>query len=111
MQTVQMNTRIGIELKRTGDAVLQRHGYSPTAAVKALWAYVSEHNALPSFMPAKAADKEKARQIEALRADEGIAYRLLADMTGISLDRAFLDSMSDDELREAEWAARGAFDE
>lgn len=110
METVQMNTRIGAELKRSGDAVLRRNGYSPTAAVKALWEYVSAHNALPAFMPKRAADEGKERQAEALRADEGLACRLFADMTGLPLNLPLLDGMSDDELRQAEWAARGALD-
>lgn len=35
-----MNTRIDESLKKTGDAVLARLGYSPSAAVRGLWQYI-----------------------------------------------------------------------
>ena len=34
MEQVQMNTRIGVEIKRTGDEVLRRYGYTPSSAVQ-----------------------------------------------------------------------------
>lgn len=38
-----MNTRIDASLKKTGDAVLARLGYSPSAAVRGLWQYIVDN--------------------------------------------------------------------
>ena len=44
---VQLNTRIDPMLKAGGDAVLTRNGLGPSDAIRALWAYLVEHQALP----------------------------------------------------------------
>ena len=59
---VQLNTRIDPMLKAGGDAVLTRNGLGPSDAIRALWAYLVEHQALPGFM---LADK---RELPARRA-------------------------------------------
>lgn len=41
--TVQLNTRIDPMLKAGGDAVLTRNGLGPSDAIRALWAYLVEH--------------------------------------------------------------------
>lgn len=40
---VQMNTRIGKDLKRRGDAALAKAGFTPSRAVRALWEFASKH--------------------------------------------------------------------
>lgn len=111
METVQMNTRIDLGLKRSGDAVLRRNGYSPTAAVKALWSYVSEHNALPSFMPERTSADAKASRLAAIQEEQGMAWRLFSSLTGIDGPSPTLDRLTDDELLELAWEERGAFDD
>ena len=44
--TVQLNTRIDPMLKAGGDAVLTRNGLGPSDAIRALWAYLVEHQTL-----------------------------------------------------------------
>ena len=65
--TVQLNTRIDPMLKAGGDAVLTRNGLGPSDAVRALWAYLVEHQALPGFM---VTDKREAPRAESL-AEQG----------------------------------------
>ena len=40
MATVQMNTRMDVDLKQQGDAILAEMGYTPSQAVRALWRYI-----------------------------------------------------------------------
>lgn len=47
--TVQLNTRIDPMLKAGGDAVLTRNGLGPSDAIRALWAYLVEHQTLPGL--------------------------------------------------------------
>lgn len=60
---VQLNTRIDPMLKAGGDAVLARNGLGPSDAIRALWVYLVEHQALPGFM---VADKRDAPRAESL---------------------------------------------
>lgn len=64
---VQLNTRIDPMLKAGGDAVLTRNGLGPSDAIRALWAYLVEHQALPGFM---LADKRGTSRAESL-AEQG----------------------------------------
>ena len=73
---VQLNTRIDPMLKAGGDAVLTRNGLGPSDAIRALWAYLVEHQALPGFM---VADKREAPRAESL-AEQGCG--LIADDRG-----------------------------
>lgn len=66
--TVQLNTRIDPMLKAGGDAVLTRNGLGPSDAIRALWAYLVEHQTLPGFM---VADKREAPRAESL-AEQGV---------------------------------------
>lgn len=66
--TVQLNTRIDPMLKAGGDAVLTRNGLGPSDAIRALWVYLVEHQALPGFM---VADKREAPRAESL-AERGV---------------------------------------
>ncbi len=109
--TIQMNTRISKALKQSGDAVLERNGYTPSSAVRALWLYLSEHGTLPSFMPkAKnaASNDERAAEIES---NAGMAVRMLEDLIGKENVRRQDDELSYDELKELAWEDRGAFDD
>jgi hypothetical protein len=65
--TVQLNTRIDPMLKAGGDAVLTRNGLGASDAIRALWAYLVEHQTLPGFM---VADKREAPRAESL-AEQG----------------------------------------
>ena len=43
----QVNARMDSELKRSGDAALAKAGWTPTQAVRALWAFASKHATEP----------------------------------------------------------------
>lgn len=43
MAAVQMNVRMDSELKRTGDAVLEMAGFTPTEAVRELWGFAQRN--------------------------------------------------------------------
>lgn len=109
--TIQMNTRISKALKQSGDAVLERNGYTPSSAVRALWLYLSEHGTLPSFMPnAKNASPNDERATE-IESNAGMAVRMLEDLIGKENVRRQDDALSYDELKELAWEDRGAFDD
>lgn len=61
--TVQLNTRIDPMLKAGGDAVLTRNGLGPSDAIRALWAYLAEHQALPEFMVADKCGTPRAESL------------------------------------------------
>ncbi|MEG0323779.1 MAG: type II toxin-antitoxin system RelB/DinJ family antitoxin [Raoultibacter sp.] len=50
MTAVQMNTRIEESLKRQGDEVFARFGYSPSQVIRAVWEYAAENKQIPDFM-------------------------------------------------------------
>ena len=60
---VQLNTRIDPMLKAGGDAVLNRNGLGPSDAIRALWAYLVEHQALPGFMVADKREVSRAKSL------------------------------------------------
>lgn len=109
MEQVQMNTRIGIGIKRTGDEVLRRYGYTPSSAVQALWTYLAEHNALPPFMPSKAKASDLEARKQEVADNAGFAIRLAVEAGVISPDTSWVDELDYDELRELSWEERGAF--
>lgn len=79
--TVQLNTRIDPMLKAGGDAVLTRNGLGPSDAIRALWAYLVEHQALPGFMMT---DKREAPRAESLAEQGcGLAFSSLGQMLRI----------------------------
>lgn len=72
---VQLNTRIDPMLKAGGDAVLARNGLGASDAIRALWVYLVEHQALPGFM---VADKREAPRAESLAEQgRGLAFSSL----------------------------------
>ena len=90
---VQMNTRIDARLKKAGDAVLQRLGYSPSAAVRGLVRAVIDTDAASARSDGR---KRKAAATAALRA----LYQKTASDAGIS-DVAATDLPSWDDLRDS----------
>lgn len=72
---VQLNTRIDPMLKAGGDAVLTRNGLGPSDAIRALWAYLVEHQALPGFMLAD--KRELPRREEPCRAGVWASFFLV----------------------------------
>mgnify|MGYP002577295429 CR=1 FL=1 len=109
MEQVQMNTRIGVGIKHTGDEVLRRYGYTPSSAVQALWTYLAEHNALPPFMPSKAKASDLEARKQEVADNAGFAIRLAVEAGVISSDTSWVDELDYDELRELSWEERGAF--
>ena len=112
----QMNVRIDAGRKAGGDAVLAKFGLNPTFAVRALWDYLDEHEALPDFMAESrnadgCAEKEALATFAAL-AEEGAGMAVrLAQRAGIACES--LQGVSYWELRDAayeerfeEWDAR-----
>ena len=84
---VQMNTRIDASLKKTGDAVLARLGYSPSAAVRGLWQYIvdkqDDANTIVRVIgPSAAAGISEAasRKVEATRSIRELFARTAADL-------------------------------
>lgn len=110
--TVQMNTRINPALKTGGDAVLKRNGYTPSSAIQALWAYMVENNALPSFMAKEKSDAVQAQIIREIGENAGLAVKMQEQLMGIPVTYlSNTDEISYDELKELAWEDRGVFDE
>lgn len=96
--TVQLNTRIDPMLKAGGDAVLTRNGLGPSDAIRALWVYLVEHQALPGFM---VADKREAPRAESLAERGcGLAFSSLglrvSDFAPAGLSAEDWDAVRDD---------------
>ena len=51
-ETTQMNTRINVALKERGDRALARAGYTPSQAVRSLYAFAVEHEDDPQAIAA-----------------------------------------------------------
>ena len=100
MGTVQMNTRIDANVKRAGDEVLHRFGYTASAAVQALWNHLAG-GTLPDFLPAKTANPEE-EMLSFIDENAGAAMRLMKERYGITLD--FTNATWEDDERTLEWA-------
>lgn len=100
METVQMNTRIDANVKRAGDEVLHRFGYTASAAVQALWTHLAK-GVLPDFLPAKTVDPED-EMLSFINENAGAAIRLMKERCGIALD--FADATWEDDEKTLEWA-------
>ena len=111
MEQVQMNTRIGVEVKRVGDEVLRRYGYSPSSAVQALWAYLAEHNEPPAFMPSKATPNDVEARKREVADGVGRDIRIAVEAGVITSGAGWVDELDYDELRELAWEERGVFDD
>ena len=85
MPSIQMNTRLDSGVKAQGDAVLLRNGISSSQAVRLLWSYVAEHQALPSFMaPEGARDQKECGLRQGVERGLGLAVRI-AEEHGMNL--------------------------
>lgn len=73
-RTTQMNTRIDTALKKCGDAALASAGYSPSQAVRVLWAFAARNAQSPSAVADMLAtldatdDEKRDRRTQKLRA-------------------------------------------
>ena len=67
-ETTQMNTRINAALKERGDRALARAGYTPSQAVRSLYAFAVEHEddpqAITAMLSKKTTVEENARNGE-----------------------------------------------
>lgn len=70
---VQMNTRIDADLKQRGDAVLERAGYSPSEAVRALWTFAVAHEVEPQAIPKALATEDPEAEEKQLRHEQRLA--------------------------------------
>lgn len=107
MASVQMNIRIDPALKATGDLVLRRNGYTPSAAIQTFWSYMTEHQQLPTFMPKKKSHSLDEEQLREIEEGNGLAWRLLEETTGIRVCPNDEDEPDYDSLRERAYIERG----
>ncbi len=82
-----MNTRIEEGLKKAGDDVLARLGYSPSVAVRGLWRYVVDNQddagAIAKVIEPSAAEglsDAASRKVEATRSIRELFARTTADL-------------------------------
>lgn len=76
MEMTQMNTRLPVALKHDGDAVAKRHGKTPSDIVRAVWAYMAEHDEIPACAKDPApSDPEVQRRLKAIEQKD----QLMAD--------------------------------
>lgn len=111
----QINVRISAPLKEAGDAMLLKAGLSPTQAVRALWNLAAENADSPDVV-ARALFPDVAKaQMDGADAERRRRAKLIKDAPHI-VERAFehlgasssfgVDSLSDDDLKEAAYAER-----
>ena len=98
MATAQLNARIDDQVKRAGDAVLERFNVPAAQAIRAMWQYMAEHQRLPHFissgqMDADGVDDERMAFIDA---GEGMALRM-AKEAGIRVE---FENMPYEQVRE-----------
>lgn len=110
-RSVQMNIRIGGQLKQAGDDVLSRLGLTPSAAVRGLWEFLVAHQESPEAIravvePASMQSESDERQ-EKLRAIQHVRsqYAQLARSLGIEGASPGAEPAWD-ELRDAMYDAR-----
>lgn len=91
--TLQINTRLDADLKRGGDAVFSRYGLGTSEVIRALWKYVVDHQALPTFL--------ERRQEAAGWADDGCGMAV-AMARGLSGHATSKDDATRDATLDAE---------
>ena len=78
--TAQINARIDASLKEAGDAALANAGFTPTQAIRAVWAMARKYASRPTelrerLLPDEAEQKRKEEEVERARliklAEEG----------------------------------------
>lgn len=114
-EPTQLNVRMDSELKRKGDAALQKAGVSPSQATRALWQRAADLESTPEkiielLFPERAREEEAAREAERQRKIE------LARRGPLIMQEHFekaglpwpptVEDISDDELREEIYAER-----
>ncbi len=57
--TAQLNVRLEQSLKQSGDAVLARHGVSPSEAVRGLWHFMAANQQLPAILDERDLGREE----------------------------------------------------
>lgn len=83
MPSVQLNTRIDSGLKERGDRVLARRGFTPSGAVRALWAYADAHGDVPPFMLDDSDEAKAAQCLQRMRRAQegfGMAVRMASEL-------------------------------
>ena len=107
---VQMNTRIPADLKEQGDRALERAGYTPSQAVRALWEFAARHMHEPSAVHAALEEKTETPSTKTSNPfDEWQATaRSLYKKMGISPD-APAPEISYEKLKELAYAKRYDF--
>ena len=76
---VQLNTRIPADLKEQGDRALERAGYTPSQAVRALWEFAVRHTHEPGAVHTMLEDNGASAN------DEGPQDRLSAFEDGLNI--------------------------
>ena len=112
-EMTQINTRISRSLKERGDEALGRAGYSPSQAIRNLWAFAANnaHNprAIQTLFDAedeterREAEEERAQRREAMRKDLSIvadAYERLGIKPSDWTTNASCDEMREYALLE-----------
>ena len=98
MAVTQLNVRIDEEVKRAGDAVLERFGVPAVQLIRATWQYMADYQRLPDFASGRDSVSGLAdERIAFINAGEGMAMRL-ARGAGI---RAEFEQMTFEEIRES----------
>ncbi|MBR2834829.1 MAG: hypothetical protein IKE43_03830 [Coriobacteriales bacterium] len=99
---MQMNVRIDSSLKYRGDAVLAKAGYSPSAAVRAVWQFAADNERNPAyvgnvlkFKPEHSGTETASREVHPSQLIEQFLSKRLAG-TGTSL----IKELSYKELRD-----------
>lgn len=100
MAATQMNTRIDTALKSSGDAVLERYGFTTSQVVRALWEYMAKNQTVPDFMLSDGRGGEHELQAQAKSRAAESAGLAIAKAKNVGIFRE-LDDMSYEDLREA----------
>lgn len=69
-EVVQMNTRIGADIKHAGDIAFARAGYTPSQVVRRIWQLAAEHSNEPEVIRSMLED------------GRGVAEELGSEVTG-----------------------------
>ena len=90
MASTQMNIRIDETVKKNGDAVFARLGYSPTSIVRIIWGYAALNKDKPAQVKdllheveqalSPSANEERAKRIQLAEAGPQEFLRFLSDM-------------------------------
>ena len=108
----QMNIRIDSSLKASGDAALAAAGFTPSRAVRALWALAEKWKSEPErirqvLTPENPIEKDArtVSRLAAIEAGENIVALTYARL-GLETPPA-IPALSDDELKELSFKDRG----